>query len=360
MPMDQKQPIACPDCEEGFSFNFSRRDFLRTTVAGAAAAGLGVPLFAVPRADAAPTRKSAAETAVRALYESLTDKQKKEICFAWDYEDTANKRGILRTHVSNNWQVTKPHIDSDFFTKKQFDLIRSVWEGVINPEWKAKFLKQLKDDTGGKEWGNQQSIAIFGTPNDADKFQMVMTGRHMTLRADGDTAEHVAFGGPIFYGHAASGFNEKPGHPDNVFWPQALQANKVFKMLDDKQKEKALAPRRPAEAAVGFRGEKGMIPGIAAADLSEDQKKELQKTLNILIEPFRKDDQDEVLDCLKKNGGLDKCRLTFYKDGQITEGEYDNWRLEGPTFVWYFRGTPHVHVWVNIADDASVPLNSRG
>jgi hypothetical protein len=354
--MEPKQPIKCPDCEEGFSFNFDRRDFLRTTVAGlgAAAAGLSVPMFA----KAAPTRKSAAETAVRALYESLTDKQKKDVCFDWDHKDAT--RGILRTHVSNNWQITKPHINGDFFTKKQFDLIRSVWEGVINPEWKAKFLKQLKDDTGGKEWGADQSIAIFGTPNDTDKFEMVMTGRHMTLRADGHCTEHVAFGGPIFYGHAASGFNEKPGHPDNVFWPQALQANKVFKMLDDKQKEKALARALPKEDAVGFRGEKGMIPGIAVADLSDDQKKEMQKTLDILLAPFRKDDQDEVLECLKKNGGLDKCQLTFYKAGQITEGEYDNWRLEGPTFVWYFRGTPHVHVWVNIADDPSLPLNAKG
>src|SRR5262249_51813765 len=116
--MEEKKPISCPDCEEGFSFNFSRRDFLRTTLLRAAAAGLGVPLFAVPRADGAPTRKSAAETAVRALYESLTDDQKKAVCFAWDYEDKANKRGILRTHVSNNWQITKPHINGDFFTKK--------------------------------------------------------------------------------------------------------------------------------------------------------------------------------------------------------------------------------------------------
>ena len=33
-------------------------------------------------------------------------------------------------------------------------------------------------------------------------------------------------------------------------------------------------------------------------------------------------------------------------------------RLEGPSFVWYFRGRPHVHVWVNVADSASVKLNS--
>ena len=55
-----------------------------------------------------------------------------------------------------------------------------------------------------------------------------MTGRHMTLRCDGNSTEHVAFGGPIFYGHAASGFNEKADHPGNVFWPQALAANKVY------------------------------------------------------------------------------------------------------------------------------------
>jgi hypothetical protein len=356
--MEQPKQPACPDCQD--NFNVDRRDFLRSTVVGLGAAALSAPLIATPRLAAAPTRTSAAETAVKELYESLSDKQKKAVCFEWDYKDPT--RGILRTHVSNNWQITKPHIagGETFFTKKQVDLIRSVWEGVINPEWKPKFLKQLKDDTGGKEWGNEQSIAIFGTPSDKGNFEMVMTGRHMTLRADGHTSEHVAFGGPIFYGHAASGFNEKPGHPDNVFWPQAVQANKVFKMLDEKQQAKALAKARPKEDAVGFRGEEDKIPGLTVADMSDEQKKEMQKTLNTLLEPFRKDNQDEVLDCLKKYGGLDHCRLTLYREGQITEGEYDNWRLEGPAFVWYFRGTPHVHVWVNIADDSTLPLNAKG
>jgi hypothetical protein len=26
--------------------------------------------------------------------------------------------------------------------------------------------------------------------------------------------------------------------------------------------------------------------------------------------------------------------------------------------VWYFRGNPHVHVWVNIADSPNVELNA--
>jgi hypothetical protein len=61
----------------------------------------------------------------------------------------------------------------------------------------------------------------------------------------------------------------------------------------------------------------------------------------------------------KAQGGLDQCYLAFYKEGDLgKDGIYDNWRLEGPSFVWYFRGTPHVHVWVNVADDPKVKLNS--
>ena len=62
---------------------------------------------------------------------------------------------------------------------------------------------------------------------------------------------------------------------------------------------------------------------------------------------------------LKKQGGLDKCNLTFFTDNDLDNDKvWDNWRLEGPSFVWHYRGAPHVHVWVNIADDPSVKLNA--
>jgi hypothetical protein len=349
-----KKQRACPDCGDGFG----RREFLKTaTAAAAAAAAGGVPLFATARAAAAPTPNSPAETAVKALYEMLTDDQKKVVCFDWDFKDSEN--GVLRTHVSNNWNITKPFIRSGFYTPKQQDVIHDIFKGIINPEWYNKFLKQLKDDSG-KEWGERQSIAVFGKPG-GDKFEFVMTGRHMTLRADGHSTSHVAFGGPIFYGHAASGANEKVHHPGNVFWEQAVMANKVYAMLDKKQQAKALIEKRPREDAIAFQGEKGEFPGIPVAELADEQKKELQKVLAALIEPFRKDDQDEAMECLKKLGGLERCSLAFYKDGDIgDDGEWDNWRLEGPAFVWYFRGEPHVHVWVNVADDPSVETNAKG
>jgi hypothetical protein len=258
--------------------------------------------------------------------------------------------------VAANWRITAPAIKSDFFTPGQQHLIREVFEGIIRPDWYARFDKQLADDAGG--FGARQSIALFGRPG-AGKFEFVLTGRHMTLRCDGDSAEHVAFGGPIFYGHAASGFHEKPNHPGNIFWPQALAANGVYQMLDGKQQKQALLPTAPPESHVGFRGPGGQLPGIPVADLSADQRLHVQEVLQKLIEPYRQCDRDEVLSCLKAEGGLDRCSLAFYKQPDLGgDGVWDVWRLEGPAFVWHFRGAPHVHTWVSVADDPSVKLNA--
>src|SRR5439155_16053847 len=139
-------------------------------------------------------------------------------------------------------------------TLKQQDIIHDAFKGLINPEWYGKFMRQLKDDTGGKLWGSEQSIAIFGKPGEG-KFEFVMTGRHMTLRADGNSESHVAFGGPIFYGHQATrvmGLIEEDGHPDNVFWSQAVRANNLFKKLDKDQQATALVKTSPRESAVAF------------------------------------------------------------------------------------------------------------
>lgn len=331
--------LPCADCDAPPD----RRTFLKTVGLAAATGGL----FA-GRTTAAPTPASAAETAVKALYESLTPEQRHIVCFDWDHKDP--NRGVLRQYVSNNWQITKPVVRGDFYTKPQQHLIHDIYRGLIHPDWHARMDKQAKDDGDGQPWGAHQSLAIFGQPGDG-QFELVMTGRHQTLRADGNSTEGVAFGGPIFYGHAAESFYEKPDHPGNVFWPQAVAANKVYGLLDESQRKRAMAKRRPPESkkAVEFQGDK-LAGGLAVKDLSGDQKDEVKKVLQALVEPFRAEDRAEAVACLDQQGGLDACRLTFYSDGDIGDDKvWDNWKLEGPRFVWYFRGEPHVHVWVSIA-----------
>jgi hypothetical protein len=334
----------------------SRRGFMKSAAATAAVVSAG---SAIPRIlSAAEETKPASESLAKKLYESLSDKQKAEVCFKWDHTDD---RGLLRTHVSNNWNITDEKelaIGGKFFSKDQQDMIEALFFGLYNPDWHARIRKQLQDDAGG--YGKSQTIALFGDPA-SDKFEFVMTGRHVTIRCDGNATEHVAFGGPIFYGHAAAGFNEPASHEGNVYWHQALKANALYKMLDGKQRDKALIEKAPPEAAAGFRAKGIEIPGVPVSELTADQKAHAQEVLQALIEPYRTSDQDEVKKCLDANGGLDQCRLAFYKSGDLgNDGVWDNWRLEGPTFVWHFRGAPHVHVWVNVADNSSVPLNARG
>lgn len=325
-----------------------RRDFFKrsaVTVAGAAC---------LPAVSQAAPRSSTPESLVKVLYESLQPKQRGQICRDWDYMDKS--RGLLRSRVSANWQITKPSINSEFYTSEQKDLIRKIFEGIVQPDWHTNFDKQLEDDCGG--FGEEQSIAIFGKPGDG-KFEFVLTGRHMTLRCDGNSADNVAFGGPIFYGHAPTGGDEEADHAGNVFWQQAVEANKVYEMLDSKQRKTAEVPQSPRESSVAFRGSDGKFTGIPITDLSSDQREQMQLTLEKLIEPFRKSDQQEALQCLKTQGGLDACYLSFYTDKDLGKDKvWDNWRLEGPSFVWHFRGAPHVHVWVNIADSSSVKLNA--
>ena len=226
----------------------------------------------------------AAETAVKGLYDTLTEEQRKAICFDWDYVEKG--RGLLRTFVSNNWQITPQAVvnkqGAQFYTKKQQDIVHDIFKGLINPDWYTKFMKQLKDDNGGDPWGTHQSIAIFGKPGQ-DKFEFVITGRHQTLRADGNSEAHVAFGGPIFYGHAAQGFNEKPDHPGNVWWHQARRRTRYTRCSTTSSGKSCWRNRRRIKE---FKGPTASL-GLAITEMSDDQKSKC-KSAGVADQPFRK------------------------------------------------------------------------
>ena len=165
-------------------------------------------------------------------------------------------------------------------------------------------------------------------------------------------------GGPLFYGHAVE-FNERPDHPGNVWWHQSRLASKVYRALDGKQQEIALVKRgSPADraATIQLKGPNSDFAGIPVSELSKDQKELVEHVLRSLLEPYRASDVEEVMTALKANGGLEKLYISFYEDGDLPDkdGIWDRWKLEGPAFVWYFRGSPHVHTWINIGHKTNV------
>lgn len=279
---------------------------------------------------AAPTAKSSAETAVGRFFDSLSAEQKKTLCFPFEHE--------LRQRINANWHVTKPKIGSDFFNKDQQSIINEIVKGVTSEEGYERLKKQMDEDAGGID---EFSVAMFGEPD--GKFEWELTGRHLTLRADGNSVDKAAFGGPIIYGHG----EETP--KDNIYHYQTKQVNEVFKALDANQAKVALVEKAPGEAAVALQGENGKFPGIGVGSLSADQKQLVTKTIQMLLSPYRQEDVDEAMEIVKAAGGLDKLHMAFYQQGDLGNDKvWDIWRVEGPSFVWHFRGAPHVHAYINI------------
>jgi len=314
----------------------NRRSFLHRAALSTAAlaAPAGTSLI-----RAAEMPKS--ETLVKTFYDSLTEAQKTALVFAFD--------DPLRAKISNNWHITEQRIGA-FLNADQNAMVREIFLNLHSDEYRDKVIGQVEHDSGKAGFGDS-SVAIFGEPG-TGKSQFVLTGRHCTRRVDGDSVAGKAFGGPIFYGHAAEGFREGPEHKGNAYWYQAQSANKVYQMLDGKQREAALIEKEPGDTAatIQLKRQAGDLPGLATADMTADQKTAVRGVLTDLLMPFREADRVESMALVEK-AGFDDLHLSFYKEGDLgNDGVWDNWRLEGPHMVWYFRGAPHVHTWVHISD----------
>lgn len=368
--------------------NIDRRQFIAST-ASAVAAGYAVNGSSTAEAAATPT-PSGADDAITALYKSLSDTQRREVCFGWDERArvvfgqsvTRDPSGVvLRQHISNTWLITPHKLGGDFYTDKQRMLVRDVLHTVFAAGWVDKIIKQAEDDVK-KPWGDHQALAIFGQPDD-DRLQCVITGFHLTTRATVDERSNVAFGGPIAHGHQPSGFYERVGHPGNIFWYQTVKANEIFRGLDKTQRDRALrkgpmpyyefdgkidrttvtlkTPRydRPREHDIRFQAESER-PGLPIADMTSDQQAEVHDLIADLLKPYCDAYREQVKLCLAAQGGLKSCKLAFYQQHDLGDDrQWDNWRLEGPSLVWYFRGYPHVHIWIHVASDATVSLSSH-
>ena len=336
--------MAASDCS--ICSSVSRRDFVKTVgrrrLAGAVPL-IGRTALGRRTGPAGPEPFRGRRDGRRAVLQDINPEQRKLICFPFDHP--------LRKRVGNNWAIVKPTIDD--MTSEQKALCQEIMKNLCSEDGYERFTKQMEDDAGGFE---NYHVAVFGEPGTDKPFEWVLTGRHDTLRADGNSVEGAAFGGPIFYGHAADGHdNEDSKHTNNVWWYQGEQANKIFRTLDDKQQAQALVAKAEADEPKTTQLKGSQLPetGLAIAGLDSQQKAMVSQLIEKMLSPFRAFDADEVRACLDSNGGVDKLRLTFFKEGDIgNDGVWDIWKLEGPAFSWFFRGSPHVHTWLNVARKA--------
>lgn len=329
----------CPECDEGLDLPpmRSRRDFLRAI--GSAAAVAAVASTSI--AEEKKSEPKPAEGMIRELYATLNPDQKKELVLPFD--QTAENGKPMRMQTFNR-AVGDKRI-ADVYTKPQQELVQRIVKSMLaDDEAFTRISRGGRWDSSGSFEGC--GATIFGEPGDDSKFAFVFAGHHLTLRCDGNSQPNTAWGGPIYYGHSADGYSR-----GNVYYYQTETVHSVFASLSEEQLGKAMAKNNPGDGLEGLTEQKPR-PGIAYSELKDDQKQLVEKVMRTLLEPFRKEDVDEVMGIVTTNGGMEQIHLAFYQDDEMPDKKtrWSFWRLEGPGFVWNYRPLPHVHCFVNVVN----------
>lgn len=353
---DNLHPI-CPECDnpQEAAELLQRRHFLSVLgkqSAGAIALGSLASSQALADSKEKPAKKKIvkpAEELIRELYSTLSEDQKKTIVLPWNH-GSKNGKGLPTRLGMFNRPIMNLTIEKNY-DKKQQELVQRILKAISSDEEGYKCITRNGTFDGSRSFERCGAL-IFGDPSGKEKFSWVFSGHHLTVRCDGNSEEGAAFGGPMYYGHSPNGYSTR-----NVFNYQTKEVQKVFEALEEKQRKKAIVTKgSPGEQArsVRFRPE-DEHPGIGIDQLSSDQKALIESVMRTILSPYRKEDAEEVMTIIKKNGGLDKINLAFYEDQRMRDNQpWHFWRLEGPGFVWNFRVLPHVHTYVNISSNFEV------
>ncbi|MGF1581607.1 MAG: DUF3500 domain-containing protein [Gemmataceae bacterium] len=330
----------CPECHE-----FDRRGFLRG-VGGVAAGVAAGGLTAVPNVQANPnptaTRQPRpAEVLIRELFAGLTDDQKDKVVYPWNHKDRGS-RYLTRERMYNRPLGRRI---GDVYTQAQKELVERILKAMSNGE--EGYTKMSRNGTFDGSRNFQSCGAyIFGDPT-GNQYAYVFSGHHLTVRCDGNTIPGSAFGGPIYYGHSPNGYSRR-----NCFYYQTEAVQSVFEALSAQQRRAAILTGTPGEheRSIQFRDNAAQIRGLVGSELTRDQLRLVDNVMQKILSPYRQEDADEVMQIIRRNGGIENIRLAFYQDRNANDNaRWHFWRLEGPGFVWNFRVLPHVHTYVNIA-----------
>ncbi len=343
--MLEQRPQNCPECV-GTEESLDRRHFMKSVGLGAALAGLASTAPSLQAQTPAPAPAArvnrAAEDLIQELYANMSAEQKTRLVLPWDHRQTPTA-SLTRQRMFNSRLPDRPSIGAGY-TPAQQELNSRILAAISSGE---QGLRQL---TRNGTYDNSGSLGncgayIFGEPGEGRPYAWVFMGHHLTVRCDANSEPNAAFGGPMYYGHSADGNSQR-----NVFNYQTRAVMEVYDALSEAQRRTAVLGGNPGEQepSVTFRRPGQAMPGLAGTELSDDQKTLVQRVLRTILSPYRREDADEVMDIVRRNGGMDRIHLAFYREGNGAGANFHFWRLEGPGFVWNYRVLPHVHTFVNI------------
>lgn len=324
----------------------SRRGFLARS--GVSAAAMAMTQWS-PRTPRLFAEEAESDSLTMQLYKSLSDEQRRKVCLPADHP--------RRQYVSNWWYIHPEYRIPSTFDRHQQELIQTIFDSLHSPEYIEDVRKQVRIDQYG-QLKNAPAAGFFGTPDDND-FEFIFTGHHVTRRCNAHSDKGLGFGGaPIFYGHyphseedMQDNFHEGPDHPGNPYWYQGRIFNQFVQGLTPEQQARGLvsvAPRSERPEAVTQKP--AQTHGLDCSTLSADQKRLMIDTMKRMLAMFREDDVTATMQSIEQRNLVDRLHVSWFADIYDIGSDkvWDTWQIEGPEFVWYFRGQPHIHCYFHL------------
>ena len=283
------------------------------------------------------------DTLARRLYASLRDDQRADTCVSYDHP----LRQYHNRGVPGGGRAILFGFDHD-----QRQTLTDLFYAGLSEDGRRRVPDEYFTRWGGV---HTMRVLICGDPT-APPYQLILTGAHLNLRLGGKSREGAAFGGPQVYGDQRG--NEVPGLPGNLYRDQFLLGQRLLRSLDEGRKKVALLDEAPVQTQIELQGRRGSFPGLPVAEIRPEGKAIVRDLVERILSTYPPDDVTYARECLSAGGGLDALHVSYYRhgvDGDIPEGQV--FRVEGPGAVFYFRGYPHVHAFLNVAMDGDAPLS---
>lgn len=303
---------------------------------------LAIPLLRVGATAAASEPRSSDEPAlhdlVMELHDSLSTRQRDMLCLP--AKDHRRHKGM-----QSDWFVRPDNIGRAL-RPAQRELALDVFRELHSPEYGSEVERQVAEDNHAPGVEGV-SLAFFGEPDASEGLGLVFAGRHVTRRWEAQSSD--PFSGTVFCGHASGTFNETPDHPGNVYWYQALAANRLLRTLNGPDRERALAGRASLDVPECLKRPRTRR-GLSFARL-DAERLELARALvhAIVVRPFRPSHAQRALAAIEARGGIERFHMHFFAEEDLgQDGVYDNFEVWGPGFHCNFRGAPHSHCWLKV------------
>ncbi len=316
-----------------------RRTFIKAGAAGAAALAAASCRMPVPRGPLDSAQGYAA-----LLYNSLNEASRLKACVPYDHP--------LRQFHNRGVHTGGASVSGRFFTGEQLAWLNRLFFAGLSEKG-----REITPNQYFLRWRGAGSLKflIAGDPN-TSRWQAMFSGPHLNLRLGGKNVEGVAFGGPQVYGDQRG--NNKQGLPGNVYRYQFLKGCELFETLDPRQRQLALQAKAPVQTLIELQGSRSDFPGVPVKALSPASKQKATELIDEILHVYPARDVAYAWQCIQSNGGVDALSLSYFRDGEVDgSGAFQIFRLEGPAAVFYFRGYPHVHAFVNIGMDGDKPLS---